>query len=218
MSNLRVACYARVSTKRCEACGVTFDKHESLGHLFKGQDPGMQLRELLEYCERRGWEGPVIFVDRVSSGQVSPELERLKQLCRQRKVDVVMVYRFDRFARSTMELVNAVEEFRTLGIQFISLHEQVDTTCPQGKLVFTIFAAVAEFERELIKERVRSGIAEARAKGKRIGRAPVDRAVVSQVRVLVASGQSLRQVGHALGISVATVHKYSASAAAANRG
>lgn len=169
----------------------------------------MQLRELLEYCERRGWTGPLTFVDRISSGKVRPELERLKQLCRQRKIDVVMVYRFDRFARSTIELVNAVEEFRTLGIQFISLHEQVDTTCPQGKLVFTIFAAVAEFEKELIKERVRSGIAEARAKGKRIGRPAAEPALVSQVRALVSSGQSLRQVGVALGISVATAHKYS---------
>jgi DNA invertase Pin-like site-specific DNA recombinase len=210
MSNLRVACYARVSTKRCEACGVAFGKHDSLDHPFKGQDPGMQLRELLEYCDRRGWTGLLTFVDRISSGKVRPELERLKQLCRQRKVDVVVVYRFDRFARSTRELVTAVEEFAALGIQFISLHEQVDTTCPQGKLVFTIFAAVAEFEKELIKERVRSGIAEARAKGKRIGRPAADPALVSQVRALVGSGQSLRQVGTALGISVATVHKYSA--------
>jgi DNA invertase Pin-like site-specific DNA recombinase len=210
--NLITAIYARVSTKRCEACGVAFDKHDSSVHAFKGQDPGMQLRELLEYCERRGWANPLIFVDRVSSGKVRPELERLKLLCRQRKVDVVVVYRFDRFARSTIELVQAVEEFRTLGIQFISLHENVDTTCPQGKLVFTIFAAVAEFERELIKERVRSGIAEARAKGKRIGRPAVDSALIAQVRTMVASGKSLRKVGAELGISVATCHKYSVGA------
>jgi len=117
----------------------------------------MQLREITDYCGRRGWSNPLTFVDRASSGKVRPELERLKTLCRQRKIDMVVVYRFDRFARSTRELVEAVEEFATLGIQFISLHENVDTTCPQGKLVFTIFAAVAEFERELIKERVRSG-------------------------------------------------------------
>ena len=69
---MKAAVYARVSTKRCEACGAAFDEHESLGHPFKGQDPGMQLRELLEYCERRGWENPVIFVDRASSGKVRP--------------------------------------------------------------------------------------------------------------------------------------------------
>jgi len=205
---MKAAIYASVSTRRCEACGVTFDKHPA-EHPFKGQNPEVQLRELREYCERRGWTDPLTFVDRASSGKVRPELERLKQLSRQRKLDVVAVYRFDRFARSTRELVTAVEEFAALGIQFISLHENVDTTCPQGKLVFTIFAAVAEFERELIKERVRSGIAEARAKGKRIGRPATDAALVSQVRAMVASGHSLRKVGAALSLSVATVHKYS---------
>ena len=167
----------------------------------------MQLREITDYCGRRGWSNPLTFVDRASSGKVRRELERLKQLCRQCKIDVV-VYRFDRFARSTRELVEAIEEFATLGIQFISLHENVDTTCPQGKLVFTIFAAVAEFERELIQERVRSGIAEARAKGKRVGRPAADAGLISKARAMVASGHSLRSAGKSLGLSVATVHKY----------
>jgi len=167
----------------------------------------MQLREITDYCGRRGWSNPLTFVDRASSGRVRPELERLKALCRQRKLDIVVVYRFDRFARSTRELVEAVEEFATLGIQFISLHENVDTTCPQGKLVFTIFAAVAEFERELIQERVRSGIAEARAKGKRVGRPAADATLISKARAMLASGHSLRSAGKSLGLSVATVHK-----------
>ena len=210
MTSPEVAIYARVSTKRCESCGITFDRHDGLGHPFKGQDPAMQLREITDYCGRRGWSNPLTFVDRASSGKVRPELERLKTLCRQRKIDMVVVYRFDRFARSTRELVEAVEEFATLGIQFISLHENVDTTCPQGKLVFTIFAAVAEFERELIKERVRSGISEARAKGKRVGRPAADATLISKAKAMVASGHSLRSVGKSLGLSVATVHKYAA--------
>ena len=80
------------------------------------------------------------------------------------------MYRYDRFARSLRQLVNALEEFRALGLDFVSLHEGVDTSTPNGRLIFGIFASIAEFERELIRERVRSGIAAARAKGKRLGR------------------------------------------------
>src|SRR6058998_2281385 len=123
--------------------------------------------------------------------------------------NAVVVYRYDRFARSLRQLVNALEEFRALGVDFVSLHEGVDTATPNGRLVFGIFASIAEFERELIRDRVRSGIASARAKGKRIGRPAADPALTVKVRALVASGQSLRQVGAALGISVATAHKYS---------
>src|SRR3954447_490577 len=90
--------------------------------------------------------------------------------CRRRSVDAVIVYRYDRFARSLRQLVNALEEFRSLGIDFISLHEGVDTSTPNGRLIFGIFASIAEFERELIRDRVKSGIAAARAKGKRLGR------------------------------------------------
>jgi DNA invertase Pin-like site-specific DNA recombinase len=84
--------------------------------------------------------------------------------CRRRQIDAVIVYRYDRFARSLRQLVNALEEFRSLGIEFISLHEGVDTSTPNGRLVFGIFASIAEFERELIRDRVRSGIAAARSR------------------------------------------------------
>jgi DNA invertase Pin-like site-specific DNA recombinase len=175
----RVASYLRVSTT---------DK----------QSPEMQLREAEEFCERRGWK-PETFVDRVSSGKVRPELERMLQLCRHRKFDVVVVYRFDRFARSSMELLSALEEFRALGIDFISLHENIDTTTPQGKLMFAIVAAFAEFEREIIRERVRSGLAAARARGKVFGRprTQVDLNRVAQLRQL---GRSYRQIGSEMGL------------------
>lgn len=87
-----------------------------------------------------------------------------------RRFDVVVVYRYDRFARSLRHLVNALEEFRALGIEFVSIHEGVDTSTPNGRLIFGIFASIAEFERELIRDRVRSGLRNARAKGKRLGR------------------------------------------------
>ena len=130
----------------------------------------MQMRELREFAVKRGWSAAV-FIDQISSREKHrPELEKMLQLCRRRKIDIVLVYRFDRFARSMQELVNALAEFNSLGIQFVSVHENVDTTTPQGKLVFGIFAALAEFERSLIQARVLSGLANARAKGKRLGR------------------------------------------------
>jgi DNA invertase Pin-like site-specific DNA recombinase len=145
---MRAAIYARVSTNN-------------------GQDPGMQTRELREYCE---------YVDAGVSGakERRPQLDALLVACRKRRVDAVVVYRYDRFARSLRQLVNALEEFRSLGIEFISLHEGVDTSTPNGRLVFGIFASIAEFERELIRDRVKSGIAAARSKGKKLGRPMVN--------------------------------------------
>lgn len=191
---MRAALYARISTSN------------------HGQDPEVQLRELREYCARRGWAVEAEYVDSGISGikERRPQLDRLWADAKRRKFDCVVVYRYDRFARSLRQLVNALEEFRSLGIDFVSLHEGVDTATPNGRLVFGIFASIAEFERDLIRDRVRSGIASARAKGKRIGRPAANPALVSQVRALVARGQGLRQIGSALGISVATVRKYSA--------
>ena len=154
----RVAIYARVSTNN-------------------GQNPEMQLAELRAYCEKRGWDIEGEFVDVGVSGakERRPALDRLLVLCRKRQVDAVIVYRYDRFARSLRQFVNALEEFRALGIDFVSLHEGVDTSTPNGRLVFGIFASIAEFERELIRDRVRSGLAAAKAKGKRLGRPKGDR-------------------------------------------
>src|SRR6516165_406756 len=98
------------------------------------------------------------------SKEKRPQLDRMRTECRRRRVDAVVVYRYDRFARSFRQLVNALCEFDALGIQFVSLYEGVDTSTPNGRLVFGIFASIAEFERELIRERVRSGLAAARAK------------------------------------------------------
>jgi DNA invertase Pin-like site-specific DNA recombinase len=185
---MRAAIYARVSTTN------------------NGQSPDMQLRELREYCERRGWQLTGEYVDAGISGakEHRPQLDALVSACRKRLVDAVIVYRYDRFARSLRQLVNALEEFRSLGIEFISLHEGVDTSTPNGRLVFGIFATIAEFERELIRDRVISGIAAARAKGKRLGR---PRAIVDAARIAVlrASGLSWPKIATELGVSVGTV-------------
>jgi DNA invertase Pin-like site-specific DNA recombinase len=186
---MRAALYARVSTHA-------------------GQNPEMQLAELHEYCARRGWEIVGEYVDAGVSGarERRPALDRMLAICRRRQVDAVVVYRYDRFARSLRQLVNALCEFDSLGIQFVSLHEGVDTSTPNGRLVFGIFASIAEFERELIRERVRSGIAVARAQGKRIGR-PRRRVDAARVAELRAQGWSWAEIARELGVGLGTVHR-----------
>src|SRR6202166_1589481 len=150
---MKIAVYARVSTNN-------------------GQDPEMQLRDLREYCQRRNWEVAREYVDVGISGakEKRPELDRLVADAHRRHFDAVVVWRFDRFARSVSHLLRALENFRSLGIEFVSLSEQVDTSTPTGKMIFTVLGAVAELERSLIVERVKAGLRNAKAKGKRLGR------------------------------------------------
>jgi DNA invertase Pin-like site-specific DNA recombinase len=185
---MRAAIYARVSKNN-------------------GQDPGMQTRELREHCQRRGWEIEGEYVDAGVCGakERRPQLDALWAACRKRRVDAVVVYRYDRFARSLRQLVNALEEFRSLGIEFISLHEGVDTSTPNGRLVFGIFASIAEFERELIRDRVKSGIAAARSKGKKLGRPRIS-VDTARIAALRASGLSWPKIARELGVSVGTVY------------
>src|SRR6267143_1998978 len=185
----KAAIYARVSTSN-------------------GQNPEMQLEEVRAYCKRRGWEIANEYTDAGVSGSKEhrPALDRLLIACRKRLVDAVVVYRYDRFARSLRQLVNALEEFRALGIDFVSLHEGVDTSTPNGRLVFGIFASIAEFERELIRGRVRSGLAAGRARGKTLGRprVAVDAARIARLRT---QGLSWPQIARELGVSVGTAYQ-----------
>jgi DNA invertase Pin-like site-specific DNA recombinase len=184
----KAAIYARVSTHN-------------------GQNPEMQLDELRAYCKKRGWDVAGEFVDKGISGakEHRPALDRLLSLCRKRTIDAVVVYRYDRFARSLRQLVNALEEFRALGIDFLSLHEGTDTSTPNGRLVFGIFASIAECERELIRDRVRSGLAAARRKGKRLGR-PRVAVDIAKIRCLRAEGASWPTIAKKLGIGVGTAY------------
>jgi DNA invertase Pin-like site-specific DNA recombinase len=165
----------------------------------------MQLRELREYCQRRGLTLVGEYVDAGISGTRDrrPELDRLLTDAHQRRFDAVAVWRFDRFARSVSHLLRALETFRSLGIEFVSLSEQVDTSTPAGKLVFTVLGAVAELERSLIVERVKAGLRNARSKGKRLGRPRRD-VDLSEIQRLRTQGASWRAVGAALGVSAAT--------------
>lgn len=173
-----------------------------------GQNPEMQLGELRDYCARRGFEIAGEFVDAGICGakERRPQLDTMLAACRKRKADAVVVYRYDRFARSLRQLVNALAEFDALGIHFISLHEGVDTSTPNGRLVFGIFASIAEFERELIRDRVRSGLASAKARGKRLGRPRVT-VDADRIASLRASGASWPQIAAELGVSVGTVYQ-----------
>jgi DNA invertase Pin-like site-specific DNA recombinase len=187
---MKVALYARVSTAN------------------NGQDPTMQTREMCEFCERRGWQIVEQFTDTGVSGSKDsrPGLNRLLADARHRKFDAVLVYRYDRFARSLRQLVNALGEFEALGIHFISLHEGVDTSTPNGRLVFGIFASIAEFERELIRSRVRSGLAAARAKGRRLGR-PRVKVDAQQVSALRKQGASWATICRQTGLSRGTAQR-----------
>jgi DNA invertase Pin-like site-specific DNA recombinase len=187
---MRAAIYARVSTAG------------------NGQSPEMQIREFSEHCERRGWTVTDKYVDVGVSGtkEKRPELDRLMADAHKRKFDVVVVWKFDRFARSVSHLLRALETFNALGIAFVSLSEQMDTTTPAGRMVFTVLAAVAELERSLIVERVRAGLRNARAKGKRLGRPRklVDR---SRIATLRAEGFSWAAIGERLGIGKVTAYR-----------
>jgi DNA invertase Pin-like site-specific DNA recombinase len=142
----------------------------------------MQTRELQEYCERRGWKVSGEYVDEGISGAKDsrPELNKLMADAHRRRFDAVVVWRFDRFARSVSHLLRALDTFKALGVEFVSLSEQVDTSTPTGKMIFTVLGAVAELERSLIAERVKAGLRNARARGKRLGR---PRVIVDAARI-----------------------------------
>ena len=150
------------------------------------QDTNLQLREVRQFVQRRGWQIAEEYIDKGISGnkEKRPALDKLMSEAKRRRFDAVVVYRYDRFARSLRHLVNALEEFRALGIEFVSIHEGVDTSTPNGRLVFGIFASIAEFERELIRARVRSGLAAAKARGIQLGRPALRKFSAADIRQL----------------------------------
>jgi DNA invertase Pin-like site-specific DNA recombinase len=188
---LKIAIYARVSTKN-------------------GQDPEMQLAELREYIRSRKWNIVGEYVDRGISGASDsrPELNRLMADANRRRFDVVAVWKFDRFAPSVSHLLRALETFRALGIEFVSLSENIDTSTPTGKMVFTVLASVSELERSLIGERVRAGIRNAKARGTRLGRPPLKHLSVTETQKLRRERRrsriSFKELAEKYGVSVWT--------------
>lgn len=191
---MRAALYARVST-------------------LNGQHPEMQLAEQREHASLRGWEIAGEYVDEGVSGskESRPELNRLMADARQRQFDVVLVWKIDRFGRSLKHLVNALADLDAYGVAFASLKDNLDLSTPSGRLMFGIIAAMAEFERSLIQERVKAGLSHARRSGKTLGRPRriVDAARIARMR---AEGHSLRTIAGKLGIGYGTARKALGSA------
>ena len=197
---MRAAVYVRCSTTSKKQFGDT------AAYL---QNPDVQLKPLLQLLENRGWTLHRVYSDRMSgSKEARPGLNALMADARRGLFGVVVVWRFDRFARSVKQLVSALEEFRALGIEFVSHQEAIDTSTPMGKAMFTIVAAMAELERSVIRERVNAGLEYAREHGTKSGR-PVGRPRRvfdrDQVWKLRAQGWSLRSIAKYLDIGAGTV-------------
>jgi DNA invertase Pin-like site-specific DNA recombinase len=186
----RVALYERVSTV--------------------DQSVDMQDADLRRYCEQRELGVYKVYCDKAISGTKDrrPALDQLMDDARKRRFDAVLVWRFDRFARSTKHLITALEEFRHYGIDFMSYQENIDTGSPMGKAMFTIVAAMAEFERGIIAERVTAGLRNAKAKGVQLGRKfteQTDPETVAKVRALRKQGMGMCRIADEVGLSSRTV-------------
>lgn len=184
----RVAVYVRVSTK--------------------DQSVDMQLNDLKRYSKERGLSIFKIYEDNGISGtkETRPALNELMNDAKKKKFDIVLVWRFDRFARSTKHLVTALHEFRHLGIDFISFQENIDTSSPLGEAIFTIISAMSTLERDIIAERVKGGLRKARAKGKRLGR-PKNIVDTDKVIEYRKQNKSIRQIASELNLSKGAVQR-----------
>ena len=196
----RAAIYVRVSTANRTRTGDGFE-----------QNPEVQEMPLRQMVQQRGWTVAAVYSDRMSGAKENrPGLKNMMLDARRGIFDVVLVWRFDRFARSIEQLVLALAEFRALGIDFVSCQEALDTSTPMGKAMFTIIGAMAELERNVIRERVVSGLDYARKHGTKSGnaigrpKAVFDRGKVAQLR---DDGRSWREIADMLGVGVGTVRR-----------
>jgi len=173
-----------------------------------GQHPEMQLAELREYASRRDWDVTSEYVDEGVSGskESRPELNRLMGDAHRRRFDIVLVWKIDRFGRSLKHLVNALADLDSYGVAFASVKDNLDLSTPSGRLMFQIIGAMAEFERALIQERVKSGLDNARRNGRQLGRPRrvVDNRLVARMK---ADGHSLRSIAQKVGLGYGTVRQ-----------
>ena len=184
--NSRVAIYARVSTS--------------------DQSTESQLLDLRRYVRERGWTLFNEYTDHGVSGTKDsrPALNELMDAAKKRRFDTVLVWRFDRFARSTKHLILALEEFRNLGIDFVSYQENIDTSSPLGSAIFTIISAVAQLERDIIAERVKAGLRRAKENGKKLGR-PTVTISADRIKLLRSQGLTIREIARRSDVSRSTV-------------
>ena len=189
--------YARVSTNKSK------DKNKD------GQDPELQLKPLRDYAKARGWEVKE-YVDIGESGAKDsrPQLNRLLEDARKRRIDGILVWKLDRFGRSLRSLLNMLEELKSLGVTFISYTENLDFGTPTGRAMASLIGIFGEFERDLIRERVKAGLQNAKAKGVRLGRATkIDESLLKTVSDLRDGGKSIRAIAGHLNVSSGLVHK-----------
>src|SRR6201987_3732952 len=172
----------------------------------------MQNRAMREYAARRGWT-IVLQVREVNSGATKREArERLLEAARRREIDLVLVWRLDRWGRSVTDLLATLQELEHLGVGFVSLTEALDLTTPVGRAMAGLLAIFAEFEREILRERVKAGIAQARRRGTRHGRPPTIAHWAQEVRHLLAAGLSKSAIARRLGIGRTSVRRFLGSA------
>ena len=186
---MKVALYTRVSTQ--------------------DQSTDLQTSDLRRYCEQRGLQIYKGYCDQGISGTKDkrPALNELMEDARKRKFDAVLCWRFDRFARSTKHLITALEEFNHLGIDFISYQENIDTSSPLGKAMFTIVSAIAELERSIILERVKSGIRKAKENGKRLGRPKKLNLNIEELQKMRDQGLSFSKIAAKVHACPATIYQ-----------
>lgn len=184
-----VAVYARVSTDR--------------------QAVDMQLEELREFVKRRGWTICQEYIDHgfTGSNMNRPALKEMMKAAKKKLFDVLVVWKLDRLSRSLKDLVNTIGELENVGIDFISYDNDLDTSTPQGRLLFHVIGAMAEFEREIIRERVKAGLENAKRKGRVLGRPGLHQSIVDDIPLFRGKGKSYRTIGKELGISEAAARK-----------
>lgn len=189
MKKQTAAIYARVSTDK--------------------QKAEMQVVELKNYVKRRGFSLGQIYIDQGYTGSNTqrPAFARMMEAAHKRTFDVLVVWKLDRLSRSLKDLITTLETLGSLGIDFISYDNSLDTSTPTGKLVFHVVGSVAEFERDIIRERVRAGLANARRNGKRLGRPSILANVSPKIHTLKGKGLSNRVIAKKLGVGEATVRR-----------
>ncbi len=187
-SEKKVALYARVSTR--------------------DQDVELQLVELRKYVQDRNWKTFKEYIDIGQSGAKDsrPQLNLLIVDAKRKRFDVVLVWKFDRYARSVKHLVNSLYEFKALNIDFVSLTEGIDTSTPLGEAMFSVIGAMAQLERDLIRERVQAGMKRAKARGKAIGR-PKAYLDVDEVKRLIEKGHNVTEISRILNVSRANIYR-----------
>jgi putative DNA-invertase from lambdoid prophage Rac len=192
MKSEKVGIYARVSTSD------------------KGQDPELQLKDLRRYANARGWKvfGEYVDIGESGSKDKRPQLDRLMEDARKRRIDGILVWKLDRFGRSLKALVNTLEELKGLGVQFVSYTENLDFSTPAGRAMANLIGVFAEFERDLIRERVKAGIQNAKSKGIRVGRRPlIDPGLLRTIADMRSKGMTIRKISKAIRLSRSLVHK-----------